>query len=185
MPSLVAWSPCASSSRFGPVSLVKKSVYCAGGKIESSKAFARNTAGWLALIWSTCVAADRSGDNCFATATAPSSSPTRNLVCMSDISGPGRPTRLPRASSAATACRLTVSFASIEAIRSAQPLRAPATLIRGSRAAASSDAPAPYEMPTDAISSGSAGVCASAQSITELTSAMVGGPSMSICPPDS
>jgi hypothetical protein len=80
---------------------------------------------------------------------------------------------------------LTVSWGFSEAIRSAQPLIAPTALIRGSCADASSETPAPYEMPTAATREVSAGVCSPAQSITSLTSATVGGPAMSIPPAES
>lgn len=69
-------------------------------------------------------------------------------------------------------------------MRSAQPLSAATALIRGSCAAASRLIPAPYETPAMPTWSASAGVLASAQSMTFEASAMSFGPAVSISPPD-
>ncbi len=69
-------------------------------------------------------------------------------------------------------------------MRSAQPLRAATALTRLSCAAVSRLIPAPYETPAMPMRPASAGVLASAQSMTLDASAMSGGPATSISPPD-
>lgn len=72
----------------------------------------------------------------------------------------------------------------MDSTRSAQPLSAATALIRLSWPAASRQMPAPYDIPAMPTLAGSAGVFASAQSITLDASAMSGGPATSIVPPD-